>query len=86
MQDSFHAFREKLDSEHSWPDYYVFKFVVPKNKVEEFRVLFSDEQLTEKQSKAGNYTSFTIKKMISSSDEVIEAYVKAKKVEGIISL
>jgi putative lipoic acid-binding regulatory protein len=64
----------------------MFKFVVPSNKVEEFQVLFDQESMQSKESKGGNYLSFTIKKMISSSQEVVEIYLKAKKIEGIIAL
>lgn len=84
--DSFKAFKEKLDKEHKWPDNYVFKFVVPAAKENEFKAKFPNESFSEKKSKAGNYISFTLKKMLQSSDEVVEMYVKAKTVEGVISL
>jgi len=84
--DFYKDFKEKLDSEHQWPTAYMFKFVVPKIKVDEFRTLFFVETLREKISKAGNYTSFTFKKQIKSSDEVVDIYIKAKKIEGVISL
>jgi putative lipoic acid-binding regulatory protein len=84
--DSFKAFKEKLDQEHKWPDTYVFKFVVPAGKTTEFKTEFSDEVFQEKKSKAGNYISFTLKKKLQSSDEVIEMYLQARKIEGIIAL
>lgn len=84
--DSIKAFKEKLDAEHSWPTTYMFKFVVPKIKIDEFKSYFPNESHQEKQSKAGNYTSFTFKKNINSSDEVVEVYLKAKKIEGVIAL
>ena len=84
--DSYKAFKEKLDQEHSWPDLYVFKFVVPIAKQSELRELFPEESFTEKKSKAGNYISFTLKKHIKSSDEVVAIYLKAKEIEGLIAL
>lgn len=84
--DSHKDFKEKLDNEHKWPATYMFKFVVPKGKVEDFRTLFSIEDLKEKVSKAGNYISFTFQKQMKSSDEVVEVYINAKKIEGVISL
>jgi putative lipoic acid-binding regulatory protein len=84
--ESFKAFRDKLDQEHKWPDAYVFKFIVPQNSVIEFKEEFTNEVFDEKLSKAGNYTSFTLKKILNSSDEVVTMYLKARKVEGVISL
>ena len=84
--DSFKAFKEKLDQEHKWPDIYVFKFVVPVLKVPAFKAEFPDESFLEKKSKAGNYISFTLKKKLHSSDEVVEMYLKARKIEGLIAL
>lgn len=86
MKDSFDAFKEKLEEEHKWPTDYLFKFVVPAPKESEFRELFSEESFEEKRSRAGNYISFSIKKMIYSSDEVIDMYLKARKIEGMIAL
>jgi putative lipoic acid-binding regulatory protein len=84
--DSYIDFKQKLDQEHQWPTIYMFKFVVPSGKVEEFHSVFDTESLQSKKSKGGNYASFTIKKMMSSSQEVVDVYLKAKKIEGIIAL
>jgi len=84
--DSFKAFRDKLDQEHSWPGIYLFKFVVPRAKKAELIEEFPEESFSEKQSKSGNYISFSLKKTIHSSDEVIEMYIRAKKIEGLIAL
>ena len=84
--DSFKAFKEKLDQEHSWPGIYLFKFVVPTAKQKEVREKFPHESFTEKKSKAGNYISFTLKKNIKSSDEVVDIYLKAQEIDGLIAL
>ena len=84
--DSYHDFKEKLDREHKWPTVYMFKFVVPSDKVQEFQSVFEKESLESKKSKSGKYASFTLKKMMSSSQDVVEIYLKAKKIEGIIAL
>ena len=84
--DSFESFKEKLDNEHKWPAIYMFKFVAPSDKAQEVMKLFSRESLQIKRSKAGNYVAFTMKKMINSSDEVVEIYVNARKIEGLIAL
>jgi len=84
--DSHKGFKEKLDLEHKWPSTYMFKFVVPSDKVESFNNIFRKEKLQSKKSKAGNYVSFTLEKMMNSSEEVVEIYLKAKKIEGLIAL
>ena len=79
-------FREKLDQHHSWPSLYIFKFIVPKGKEEEVRKLFPNHTVTEKPSRQGNYTSLTAQIMAPSSDAVIEVYLKASTIEGIVAL
>ena len=80
------SFKEKLESQHQWPGGYIFKFIVPVDKVEEVKALFPDVEVVEKASSKGNYKSLTVKAHISSSDDVIMLYIEAKKIEGIISL
>lgn len=80
------SFKEKLDSHYAWPSLYTFKFIVPKGKEEAVRNMFPMHQPSERSSKNGNYTSFTIQMMMSTTDAVIEVYQKASKIEGIIAL
>jgi uncharacterized protein len=82
----FASFREKLDQHYAWPSLYIFKFIVPKGKEEEVRLMFPLHTATEKESKNGNYTSFTIQMMMPSSEAVIVVYQKAATIEGIIAL
>lgn len=79
-------FRIKLDQHHSWPELYMFKFIVPKGKVEEFKHLFVNHTLTEKTSAQGNYVSITLQIMAVSSDAVMDVYKQAASIEGLISL
>ncbi|MBT1690148.1 DUF493 domain-containing protein [Dawidia soli] len=80
------GFREKLDQHYTWPSLYIFKFIVPKGKEGDLKQLFPLHTPTEKASKQGNYTSITMQMMMPSSDAVIEVYVKASQVEGIVAL
>jgi len=80
------SFREKLDQHHAWPSLFIFKFIVPKGKEEEVRQMFPLHIPTEKESKQGNYTSFTIQMMMPSSEAVIAVYQKAATIDGIITL
>ncbi len=86
MSTSHTVFKQRLDEEHTWPGMYLFKFVVPKEKQQEIIQLFPDDKLTTKLSKEGNYISITVHKHMQSSDEVIEIYERAHKVEGVIAL
>ncbi len=87
MDDQWkNSFREKLDQYYSWPSLYIFKFIVPSGKEEEVKSLFPKHIPTEKKSKNGNYTSVTFQMMMISSDAVIEVYIQASVVEGIVAL
>ena len=85
-QQAIKSFKEKLDSQHEWPGTYIFKFIVPVNKVPEVKALFQGVEMKERPSSKGNYTSITVKAHLESSDHVITHYIEAKKIEGIISL
>lgn len=79
-------FKELLDESYSWPDYYEFKFIVKmtsKADVVDKLVGFS---ISETISKNGNYVSISARKLMTSSDEVLEVYTFMSKVEGILSL
>lgn len=80
------SFREKLDQHYSWPSLYIFKFIVPTNKEDEVKKLFPGHTTTGKLSKQGNYTSITVHMMMPSSDAVIDVYVMASRIEGIVAL
>ena len=86
MNESIESFREKLDKEYDWPALYTFKFIVPKERTPEVKKLFQNHDVIEKVSSNGNYVSITSKVMAQSSDYIIDVYLKANKVEGIISL
>ncbi len=86
MEESFDAFKEKLDNEHNWPTTYMFKFVVPVLKESEFRALFPAFTFETKHSKTGKYISFTMKREMHSSDEIVDIYLRAKEIDGLIAL
>jgi hypothetical protein len=48
--------------------------------------LFPLNTATEKVSSEGNYVSVTIQAMMHSSDAVVELYIKAAEIEGIVAL
>jgi uncharacterized protein len=80
------SFREKLNQHYAWPSLYVFKFIVPTGKEEEVKQLFPLHATLEKSSKQGNYKSVTAEMMMPSGDAVLDIYIKASKIEGIVAL
>lgn len=85
-QSNIESFREKLDQTYSWPALYMFKFIVPSEKKEELKALFPNHSVTERPSSKGTYISVTIEMMLPSSQAVIDVYVRAYTVKGILSL
>lgn len=79
-------FRELLDDTYQWPDYYEFKFiikVIEKNQVLDKLTGFS---ITETPSKQGNYISVNARKLMKTTQEVLDVYEVMSTVKGIISL
>jgi len=85
-KDWLNSFREKLEGHYAWPSLYTFKFIVPKGKEEEVRKMFPMHSPSERQSKNGNYTSFTVQMMMPSTDAVVAIYETASAIDGIIAL
>jgi hypothetical protein len=85
-QDWANSFREKLDQHYAWPALYIFKFIVPAGKEDEVKNLFPNHNTSEKPSKNGNYISVTVQAMMPSSDAVIEVYINASTIQGLIAL
>lgn len=85
-KESINSFREKLETEYEWPALYTFKFIVPSDKVKQVRELFPMNEVVEKASSKGNYISLTSKVMSESSQHIIDIYIEANKIEGLIAL
>ncbi len=80
------SLREKLDQHYTWPSLYIFKFIVPAEKVEAVKNLFPKHESKEKNSKNGNYVSVTFQMMMPGSEAVIEVYNLVSGIDGIIAL
>lgn len=79
----FHALLEK---DQEWPNYYLFKFIVPRASFDDLRSVFGRNDVTVRASAKGRYVSLTARLHMKSSAEVIAIYEAAGKVEGVISL
>ena len=85
-QSNFESFRKKLEEQHNFPTSYLFKFIVPIEKKDEFNALFPDIEFKTRKSKTGRYISLSAKRKVTTADDVIEIYKRAYSIEGIISL
>ena len=80
------AFKKQLDDHYQWPSKYLFKFIVPRGHEGEFEDIFPGEILKFRSSKGGKYISISADVVMNSSEEVMDIYRKAYKIEGVISL
>lgn len=86
--DSFSKLREQLELQE-WPNVYLFKFIVPNtpHALAQAAALFTDlSEINFNESKTGKYISVTAKEMMLNVDDIIEVYINASKIEGIVSL
>ena len=80
------AFAEKLEGTHQFPENYIFKFIVKPENQAEVEALLPGAEVRLKPSSGNKYVSVTLSKEMSSSQEVVEVYKKAYKIDGIIAL
>ncbi len=86
--DSFQNLREQLELQE-WPNVYFFKFIVPNNEeaIAKTVALFSDlSELSFHESKTGKFVSVSAKEMMMDVDSIIQVYLKASTIVGIVSL
>ncbi|MFT6716770.1 MAG: putative lipoic acid-binding regulatory protein [Saprospiraceae bacterium] len=86
MSDNYASLKEKLDEECTFPMKYMYKFIVPKDKVQEVLPHFETAEISTKRSKTGKYVSVSALVMAFSSDDIISKYKSMGNIEGMISL
>lgn len=79
-------FRELLDESYQWPDYYEFKFIVKIENKNDVIDKLPGYQIVETPSKKGNYIAIGARKLMKSTQEVLDVYEAMSTVKGIISL
>lgn len=81
---------QKLSESTTFPSEYLYKFIVPahEQKIAELYKVFdgTQAQIITKNSSSGKYTSFSVRILAQSTQEIIQLYKEAGKVEGIVSL
>jgi hypothetical protein len=83
-------FLELLDFQYSWPDYYLFRFVVQTSGEESFMDLLAMVKGVEKiainASKTGKFKSISFRVLITNSKEVISIYTHFQNLPGTIRI
>lgn len=79
-------FRSLLDESYQWPDFYEFKFIVKVEDKQNILKHLEHFNITETPSKKGNYISISARKLMKSTDEVIDTYKLMSGIKGLISL
>ena len=80
------SFLEKLEGTHQFPDHYTFKFIVKPEHQSRVESLLPGAEMKLKPSSGNKYVSVTLSKKMNSSQEVVDVYKSAHKIEGIIAL
>lgn len=81
------SFKESLDGYYDWPCGYLFKFIAPRERLEEVVALFEvDTEVSTRESKKGNYVSVTAEMEMENSEAVVEVYRRAGEIEGVMPL
>lgn len=88
--DFYKKLKKRLKKETKFPSKYLFKFIVPTSEeaIQQVEDIFNDggAVITKKASKTGKFTSVSVYVIMRSADKIIEKYLIAEKIEGIISL
>lgn len=77
-------FRDLLDQSYQWPDYYEFKFIIRTEAKTEILAALIGFSVTETPSKKGTYISISARKLMKSTQEVLDVYQVMGKLEGIM--
>ena len=89
-KEFYDKLKKQLDETTVFPSDYLYKFIVASdhNNVANVQKIFDNKGavIKTRKSKNGTYNSISIMIKVSSSEEVINHYKEAEKIEGIISL
>lgn len=85
-EESLKSLQAKLDEFYAWPSVYVFKFIVPAEKLEAVMEVFRGKPISLRESRGHRYVGVTSELNMETSAAVIEIYRKALKIEGVITL
>ncbi len=88
-QEKYSKLRYQLMESLTWPSLYMFKFIIPNSdeKVKAIKELFPvDTEFSFKTSKDLKFIGITVKQTMESADAVIDIYIEASRIEGVMML
>lgn len=89
-EEKYKKLKVQLEEGFEWPSVYLFKFIIPADneKLAKVQNLFnSKEAVVEvRESSKGNYLSVSAKELMLSPDNIIERYLQAEEIGGVIAL
>jgi len=85
-EDKYRTLRSKLEVFHDWPHAYLFKFIVPRDRMGELECIFDGWDYSTRTSRNGSYISLTCEREMESSQDVIDVYLRVDAIEGAFSL
>ena len=84
--EKYRTLRSKLEVFHEWPHAYLFKFIVPRERLAELERVFEGWDYSTRTSSKGSWVSLTCERTMESSDAVIEVYRRVDAIEGAFAL
>ncbi|MEO8254525.1 MAG: DUF493 family protein [Flavobacterium sp.] len=89
-EEFFDRLKGELEKSTTWPDVYLFKFIVPTDneKIKQVEQAFNclGAVIKTTQSKTGKFTSVSVDVQMESPQAIIDKYIEVSTIEGIISL
>lgn len=86
----YKSLKEKLEQDRSWPNEYLFKFIVPSDdqKIAEIEQAFdgTGADINLRSSSKGSFTSVSIKVRMQSAQAIVDKYIQLSTIEGLVSL
>lgn len=64
----------------------MFKFILRPEQLADLKEIFPDESWRSRPSSAGKYVAVTMERWVKSSEEVLDIYQKALRIEGVMLL
>lgn len=86
MAGDYHKLKKELEKTHTFPIKYMYKFILPAEKISEIEGLFEGAEISTRPSKKGNYISLTAVRMEKSADDIVAQYQSIPSIKGMISL
>ena len=84
--DRYRTLQSKLQAFEQWPSAYLFKFIVPHQKLPELEALFAGHEFSTRVSSGGRWVSLSCMRTMDDSAAVIEVYRQVEAIEGAYAL